>query len=43
MIDYVRNKINIITQNANKRKTEEQKLEQEKAAIKEKQEKIMEL
>jgi hypothetical protein len=33
MINYVREQISAITQNANKRKNEEAKLEQEKAAI----------
>lgn len=43
MINYVRDQISAITQNANKRKNEEAKLEQEKTAIEQKKSQIIEL
>jgi LPS O-antigen subunit length determinant protein (WzzB/FepE family) len=43
MINHVRDQISVITQNANKRKNEEQKLEMEKQAIEEKKVRIAEL
>lgn len=43
MINYVRDQISVITQNANKRKVEEAKLEQERAAIEQKKSQIVEL
>lgn len=43
MINYVREQISVITQNANKRKNEEQKLEDEKRNIQIKKDKIEEL
>ena len=43
MINYVRDQISVITQNATKRKNEEAKLEQEKIAIDQKKSQILDL